>query len=302
MPSGEALCRQFLYGQRFFERHFGSRCRVFWLPDTFGYSAQLPQIVKEAGLKYFFTQKLSWNNINRFPNHTFMWTGLDGTSVLTHFSPADSYTCQGTVRDVTYTVRNNKDKGYSNRSLVLYGNGDGGGGPLRPMIERMTRLKSVEGLPAKVKFASADEFFEDLESTSRDLVSWKGELYFELHRGTYTSQARVKRFNRRCEYDLRKVEYLSVLACLEQNRKYSHPKAEIDRLWKLVLLNQFHDVLPGSSIEMVYKDALNFYSDVEQSCEKLCRDALEILDGSIFSHTGSAQGWCLISSNHVKFF
>ncbi|KAI9362490.1 glycosyl hydrolases family 38 N-terminal domain-containing protein [Zopfochytrium polystomum] len=291
MPSGEALCRQFLYGQRFFESRFGQRCKVFWLPDTFGYSAQLPQIVHLSGLKYFFTQKLSWNNINRFPNTTFMWTGLDGTSVLTHFSPADTYGAQVTVRDVAYSVRNNKDKEYTNRSLLCYGNGDGGGGPLKAMIERLNRLKSVEGLPAKVRFGSANEFFEELEATSRDLVSWKGELYFELHRGTYTSQARNKRYNRKSEYLLREVEFLSSLACLTPHSggsKYVNPKAELDRLWKLVLLNQFHDVLPGSSIEMVYSDAIKFYEDVEKTGNKLRQDALDHLQKALFSATGKS--------------
>ena len=125
LPSGEGLCRQFLYGQRYFESRFGKRCSVFWLPDTFGYAAQLPQIIHESDLKYFFTQKLSWNNINKFPHTTFMWKGLDGTSVLTHFSPADTYTAQATVRDVVFAVKNNKDKEYSNKSLLVYGNGDG---------------------------------------------------------------------------------------------------------------------------------------------------------------------------------
>ncbi|KAJ3042014.1 hypothetical protein HDV00_008306 [Rhizophlyctis rosea] len=161
MPSGEALCRQFLYGQRFFESRFGARTKVFWLPDTFGYSAQLPQIVHEADMKYFFTQKLSWNNINKFPHSTFLWTGLDGTSVLTHFSPADTYTAQVNVEEVNRCVTNNKDKPYSNKSLLLYGNGDGGGGPLPDMLRRLDRLKRVQGLPATVTPGHPQDFVSD---------------------------------------------------------------------------------------------------------------------------------------------
>ncbi|KAJ3193268.1 Alpha-mannosidase 2C1 [Irineochytrium annulatum] len=280
VPSGEGFCRQFLHGQRYFESRFGKRCGVFWLPDTFGYSAQLPQIVKESGLKYFFTQKLSWNNINKFPHTTFMWTGLDGTSILTHFSPADTYVAQGTVRDVTFSVKNNKDKEYTHKSLMLYGNGDGGGGPLVPMIERLNRLKRIRGLPATVEFGSPEDFFVELEKSSRDLVEWKGELYFELHRGTYTTHGAVKRYNRKLEYLLRDVELLATLAITlnaadgKSTSSYVNPKAELDRLWKLVLLNQFHDVLPGSSIELVYVDALEYYRDVEQAGTRLKEEAL----------------------------
>ncbi|KNC99430.1 uncharacterized protein SPPG_05671 [Spizellomyces punctatus DAOM BR117] len=274
LPSGEAFCRQFLYGQRYFEEKFGERCTVFWLPDTFGYVLLLL-----PGLKYFFTQKLSWNNINKFPHTTFMWTGLDGTSVLTHFSPADTYTAQASVRDVVFAVHNNKDKPYSNQSLLVYGNGDGGGGPLIPMIERLRRMQNVEGLPATVKFGSPNTFYEELEQTSRDLVSWKGELYFELHRGTYTSQALTKKYNRQTELLLRDIEILSSLCVATGVSDFKYPKTELDRLWKLVLLNQFHDVLPGSSIEIVYHDALKFYADVVESGTKLRNEALEALIG-----------------------
>ncbi|TPX59664.1 hypothetical protein SpCBS45565_g07680 [Spizellomyces sp. 'palustris'] len=251
------------------------------------YSAQLPQIIHEAGLKYFFTQKLSWNNINKFPHTTFMWTGLDGTSVLTHFSPADTYTAQASVRDVVFadSVHNNKDKPYSNQSLLVYGNGDGGGGPLIPMIERLRRMQNVEGLPATVKFGSPNTFYEELEQTSRDLVSWKGELYFELHRGTYTSQAHTKKYNRQTELLLRDIEILSSLCVATGVSDFKYPKTELDRLWKLVLLNQFHDVLPGSSIEIVYHDALKFYADVVESGTKLRNEALEALIGRQRSST-----------------
>ncbi|KAF9899447.1 Glycoside hydrolase, 38 vacuolar alpha mannosidase, partial [Lobosporangium transversale] len=143
LPSGEALCRQFLYGQRYYEKNFGSRCKIFWLPDTFGYSAQLPQILTLAGAKYFFTQKLSWNNINKFPNTTFTWVGLDGTKVLTHMAPCETYTAQADVSDMIRSVKNNRDTAYSNQSLMPYGNGDGGGGPQRAMLERIRRMANL---------------------------------------------------------------------------------------------------------------------------------------------------------------
>ncbi|KAJ3154526.1 Glycoside hydrolase, 38 vacuolar alpha mannosidase [Geranomyces michiganensis] len=277
IPSGEALCRQFLYGQRYFEKTFGERNKVFWLPDTFGYSAQLPQIIRESDLKYFFTQKISWNNINKFPHTTFWWTGLDGTSVLTHFSPVDTYTSQATVKDVVFAVQNNKDKSYSNQSLLLYGNGDGGGGPLVPMLERLRRMRCIEGLPAVVNMDPPNAFYEGLEKTSKDLVYWKGELYLEFHRGTYTSHARVKKFNRSSELLLRKIEILSALCVASGATEYSHPKEELDRLWKLCLLNQFHDVLPGSSIGMVYVDAIKFYEDIASSGAELADAAFRSL-------------------------
>ncbi|KAI8908000.1 glycosyl hydrolases family 38 N-terminal domain-containing protein [Gorgonomyces haynaldii] len=258
IPSGEALCRQFLYGQRYFEKTFGVRSSVFWLPDTFGYSAQLPQIIKSAGLEFFFTQKLSWNLINKFPHTSFIWKGLDGTGVVTHFSPADTYTAQATVKDVVFAVENNKDKLFSNQSLLLYGNGDGGGGPLIPMIERLKRF--YKSLPSK------------------DLNVWQGELYFELHRGTYTSHAIIKKYNRMTELLLRDVEIL--YSWLQTVKGTAYPRQELDRLWKLVLLNQFHDVLPGSSIGIVYDDAIAYYEDVVKSVKQLKQQGLDLVKGS----------------------
>ena len=158
---------------------------------------------------------------------------------------------------------------------MLFGNGDGGGGPLSTMIDRLERLKSVSGLPSKVEFGEPSKFYENLEKSSRDLVKWKGELYFELHRGTYTTQAKIKQYNRKCEYLLQRVEFLYSRLFIQG--KCKNPKTELDRLWKLVLLNQFHDVLPGSSIEMVYDDAKVFYKDVEASCNSLINQAIELM-------------------------
>ncbi|KAF9572872.1 Glycoside hydrolase, 38 vacuolar alpha mannosidase [Mortierella alpina] len=275
MPSGEALCRQFLYGQRFYEKNFGNRCKVFWLPDTFGYSAQLPQILKEAGAQYFFTQKLSWNNINKFPNTTFTWVGLDGTKVLTHMAPCETYTAQADVSDMVRSIKNNRDLAFSNQSLLPYGNGDGGGGPQRAMIERLRRMKDIDGLP-RCEMGGAEAFFKSVEKEAEGLQEWKGELYFELHRGTYTSQAAIKRYNRKLEFLLRDVEIVSTL-CLGRGRDYKYPKADLDLLWKDLLLNQFHDVLPGSCIELASIDAREIYKKVEAKARCLLDDGIQCL-------------------------
>ncbi|KAJ3111540.1 Alpha-mannosidase 2C1 [Phlyctochytrium bullatum] len=249
--------------------------------DSFGYNGQLPQIMRSAGIKYFYSQKLLWSNINKFPNTTFHWQGIDGTKVLTFFSP-EGYVSQADVGAVVRTVRDNKDLGYTKRSMILYGNGDGGGGPLRPMIERFTRMQTLDGMPATIKFASPVEFFKKLEASSHDLVTWRGELYLEYHRGTYTAQSIIKRYNRHLEFLLRDVELLCTLALtVVSSTPYKNPKDELDRMWKWLLLNQFHDVLPGSSIAMVYEDAIKFYRDIEATGTRLREEALDILEESL---------------------
>ncbi|KAI9293878.1 hypothetical protein K502DRAFT_280964, partial [Neoconidiobolus thromboides FSU 785] len=279
MPSGESFCRQFLLGQRFYEQNFGKRSRVFWLPDTFGYSAQLPQIIKEAKLDYFFTQKLSWNNIDKFPHTTFFWKGIDGTRVLAHMAPGETYSAQCNVDEILFSESNNKDKMIVNQGLFLYGNGDGGGGPLPSMIERLNRVKDVEGLP-KVKMGSALEFYDEISQLKEinDLPEWDGELYLELHRGTYTSHAIIKKYNRSSEFLLRDVELLWTIARVKKNATY--PRDRITHLWKLVCLNQFHDVLPGSSIAMVYDDAIKFYQEIEKKGNELISEANKILSNN----------------------
>ncbi|CAO3608492.1 unnamed protein product [Mucor fragilis] len=266
MPSGESLCRQMLLGQRFFEQHFGKRTRVFWLPDSFGYSAQLPQVLRESGCDYFFTQKLSWNNINKFPLSTFWWTGIDDTKILAHLTPAETYTASVTASEVYKCAKNHHDMESSNESLLVYGHGDGGGGPTPEMLERLQRMRNVDGLPT-VKPGSATQFFEGLEKNSDRLQSYKGELYLEFHRGTYTSQALVKRGNRKGEVIIRDVEILATAAKLLSNQQhagsdYAYPVDDINRLWKLLCLNQFHDCLPGSAINLAYVDVHKFHRQV----------------------------------------
>eukprot|EP00698_Gefionella_okellyi_P018951 TRINITY_DN5750_c0_g1_i1.p1 TRINITY_DN5750_c0_g1~~TRINITY_DN5750_c0_g1_i1.p1 ORF type:complete len:1038 (+),score=216.96 TRINITY_DN5750_c0_g1_i1:115-3228(+) len=270
MPSGEALARQFLYGQRFFEREFGRLCTEFWLPDTFGYAAQLPQIVRLSGMDCFITQKLSWNLINKHPHSTFYWEGLDGSRVLTHFPPCDTYCSGGDVKDVLKSAVANKDRDRTNDSMLLFGYGDGGGGPTRQMIEQLKRMADIDGLP-RVRFASPKDMFDSIKATGHDICVWRGELFFELHQGTFTSQAATKRGNRMTEFLMRDVELFGVISKVLHNTVYPHD--EIERLWKIVLLNQFHDVLPGSSIGMVYDDAAQLYSEVTNKGSQLLAGA-----------------------------
>jgi alpha-mannosidase len=260
MPSGESLVRQFLHGQRFFQSSFGKACDVFWLPDTFGYSSQLPQIMKSAGVHYFMTQKLSWNQFNKLPFNTFRWEGLDGSQVLAHFPPSDTYGGEANVAQAVKSEAGNRDLERCGVSLLLYGYGDGGGGPQQAMLERLARMTpGVSGLPV-VKHGGPTEFFQEAEKSWDKLCTWNGELYFETHRGTYTSQARNKAWNRASETLLRGVELAATAASLLRGTAY--PWDQLDRVWKLVLLNQFHDIIPGSSIQLVYKDSADQYADI----------------------------------------
>jgi len=267
MPSGESLVRQFIYGQRYFESRFGSRCTTFWLPDTFGYSTQLPQICRLAGMTRFFTQKLSWNNINNFPHTTFNWVALDGSQVVCHMTPAETYTAEANFGDVRRSITQHKSMDQDPTSLLAFGKGDGGGGPTWQHIEKLRRCRGMSdkvGLLPRVKMGdSVDDFFARLEKRVEeglDLVTWYGELYFELHRGTYTTQANNKRNNRKSEIILHDIEYLATLASIQDvvakdSKKYTYPKKDIDDMWENVLLCQFHDCLPGSCIEMCYDDS-----------------------------------------------
>uniref|UniRef100_A0A8C3DIV2 alpha-mannosidase n=1 Tax=Corvus moneduloides TaxID=1196302 RepID=A0A8C3DIV2_CORMO len=281
LPSGESMVRQFLQGQRFFQEQFGRICSEFWLPDTFGYSAQLPQLMHGCGIQRFLTQKLSWNLVNSFPHHTFFWEGIDGSQVLTHFPPGDSYGMHGRVEEMLKTVKNNKDKGRVNHSAFLFGFGDGGGGPTQKMLDRMKRMSNTDGLP-RVQMSTPDQLFSVLEKESSQLCTWVGELFLELHNGTYTTQAQIKKGNRECERILHDVEVLSTLA-VAQDSVFQYPASQLQRLWRLLLLNQFHDVLPGSCIQLVVEDALQYYTEIrragaqlqEEAVQSLCRDLLQ---------------------------
>lgn len=261
--SGESLVRQVLHGKNFFQDEFGIDVHNLWLPDVFGYSAALPQILRKSGIKYFLTQKLSWNQFNDFPHHTFNWTGIDGSEVLVHFPPENTYNSQLNTQYLVPGRDNFKEKDFLDEFICLFGVGDGGGGPKAENIETGKRMADLEGAP-KVKFGTAKEFFSRLSQHKDKLATWNGELYFELHRGTLTSQATVKKGNRKLEHRLRALEMLSSLLTVEK-----YPSEKLDTVWKTVLRNQFHDIIPGSSITEVYKTTLEEYAWCNDECKIL---------------------------------
>lgn len=297
VASGEALVRQFMVGKRFFRDEFGVDNKIMWLPDVFGYSAAIPQLIKKSGMKYFMTTKISWNEYNKFPYDTFMWRGIDGTEVLSHFPPSCHVTADERKNwQSTYNAKlrplyvlggykRYSQKDLSKDYLMSYGFGDGGGGPTIEMLEYGRRMaKGIQGCPV-VKQSPALDFFEHLDKTvseNKRLPIWCGELYLEFHRGTLTSQARNKKYNRKSECLYHDVETLSAIANLQTG--FSYPREQLLENWKLILLNQFHDILPGSSIAQVYEDSKE---DYEKVLEAGCRMA------------GEAQG-TLISKINLK--
>ena len=288
LTSGESLVRQFMHGKKFFKNEFGVDNRILWLPDVFGYSGALPQIMKKSGVDYFMTTKLAWNQINKIPNDTFMWRGIDGSEVLTHL-----ITTMDIGRDpketffTTYNGQLHPDalmggwlryqnKEINNDILVCYGYGDGGGGPTRQMLEVSKRMeKGIKGMP-KVRQEGGLTYFTELEKKVKDnrrLETWEGEFYFEYHRGTYTSMARNKRGNRKSELMLQDLELLGVLA-------KDYPAEAVERLWRdIILLNQFHDILPGSSIAEVYDVTKVEYAQLADEAGALIRARLAALAG-----------------------
>lgn len=279
MPGGEAMARQFVEGKSFFMAEFGLECREAWLPDSFGYSAALPQIVKAAGSRWFLTQKISWNQTNRMPHHTFNWEGIDGTRLFTHFPPVDTYNSELSGRELAHAERNYRDHGRGTVSLVPFGYGDGGGGPTREMLAAAARTADLEGSP-RVRLGSAESFFSQAEADYQSLPVWVGEMYLELHRGTYTSQARTKKGNRRSEHLLREAELWCATATVRTGGAFAYPAAELKRLWQLVLLQQFHDILPGSSIAWVHQDAERNYEAIGTALETLIGQAAAAMLGA----------------------
>ncbi|WP_155368373.1 alpha-mannosidase [Catellatospora vulcania] len=276
LPGGESLARQLVHGKRFYDREFGLDTREVWLPDSFGYTAALPQLMRLAGAQWFLTQKLSWNQTNRFPHHTFTWEGIDGSRIFTHFPPVDTYNSELSAAELAHAARNFAEKGRATRSLVPFGWGDGGGGPTREMIARARRTADLEGSP-QVTMRSPAEFFEAAQAEYPQPPVWSGELYLEFHRGTYTSQSRTKRGNRRSEHLLREAELWASAAAVAGAAEYPHD--DLDRLWKTVLLHQFHDILPGSSIAWVHQEA-------EQTYARVCGELEEIIDGALHALAG----------------
>lgn len=259
ITGGEALARQFIHGKRFYLDEFGVETEEMWLPDTFGYNAALPQLMKLAGVRWFLTQKISWNTTNKFPHHTFWWEGIDGTRIFSHFPPVDTYNAEITGAELAHAVGNFQDKEAANSSLLPFGYGDGGGGPTREMLARARRFEDLEGSPRVVVESPAD-FFTRAHAEYPDAPVWVGELYLEFHRGTLTSQLRTKQGNRRSEQLLREAELWSATAAVRTG--FDYPYQALDRLWKTVLLHQFHDILPGSSIGWVHREAEQTYAAV----------------------------------------
>lgn len=307
LPSGESLARQIVYGQRYFTEKFGAPSREVWIPDVFGYPAGLPQLFTAGGMDRFVTQKLSWNKQNRFPHHTFRWEGLDGSQVLTHFPPVDTYNAEITPGEIAHSVRSFKEHVWSDVSLMPFGHGDGGGGPTREMLERAHRLAAID--PAvSLEIGSPDDFFDAVEHEALHGAAvpvWRGELYFETHRGTLTSQINTKLGNRRCERELFRAELWEATAGTRLSgevleRAGSRPIADI---WPDVLTQQFHDILPGSSIAWVHREAelvlLGAYVELRNH-GVVSRSAILPAGTSIVNGSGVAhEGVVVIPAGHV---
>ncbi len=269
LVSGESLVRQLLYGKRFFLQEFGVEVTNLWLPDVFGYSAALPQLLCKAGIDSFLTQKLSWNDVTPFPHTNFRWRGFDGSEVVAHFPPENTYCSELLPATLLPAAeRNRKQGGGRGCFLAVFGIGDGGGGPREDHIEHSRRIGDLdEGV--QVLFGRADHFFRHLNDHKADLPVWDEELYLEFHRGTYTTQALVKKHNRLIENRVRTVELL--WSALPGSQ---YPADRIEELWKRTLLHQFHDILPGSSIREVYEDSRQDHEEILSACDDLIHDAM----------------------------
>ena len=301
LASGESLIRQISHGKRFFKEELGYETKDAWIPDVFGYSAALPQIYRGCGIDLFVTQKISWNQFNKFPHHTFLWEGIDGTRIFSHFPPADTYNGAVSPKELIYNVANFKEHGRASRSLYLFGFGDGGGGPSITMLEQAKRTHDLDGLP-KVALEKVIDFSTKAKADARDLPVWVGELYLELHRGTYTTHARNKRGNRKSEFLLRDAEFFDALSLAlvpEREESAADPQRAVydvtglhapdahrharalDRAWKLLLTNQFHDIIPGSSIGWVYEDSARDYQTIEALGDSVVHSSLGALNGRV---------------------
>lgn len=313
IPSGESLVRQLLFGKQFLQDEFNIDCNVMWLPDVFGFSASLPQILKKAGVDTFVTTKLSWNDTNRMPHDTFLWRGLDGSEVLAHFittpmdlPPLATYSAEITAATLQGTWNDYRDKALNRDLLLAYGYGDGGGGVNREMLEMRRRFEEIPGNPRAI-ISRANDYFDKLKDRlsdeSRRIGTWDGELYLERHRGTYTSQAKIKRANRKLEFALRDSEWLGVIARLASGPAVEYPRVELNEAWKILLRNQFHDILPGTSIGEVYEDAEREFEraqrlvEAAQNCIRLDADARDKV--TLFNSASWRRRECLFLGSEV---
>lgn len=280
VTGGESLVRQLLHGQRFWQEHFGRTSSVMWLPDTFGYAWALPQILRKSGIDTFVTQKLTWNNTNTFPYGHFDWEGVDGTRVRCTFP--QTYVARVDPETIADMHRRVPERETVESLLFLYGYGDGGGGPMREDVEIGERLADVPGFP-RCHFTTARDALDRIQAeadaiaarTGRAVPVWNGELYLESHRGTLTTHARVKKGNRECEMRLREAEVWASVAAARLGAEI--PAEALDAAWKNVLLNQFHDILPGTSIEPVYAGVHARYDETRATAERTVTDALAAL-------------------------
>lgn len=268
---GESMIRQLLHGKNFFMDEFGVDVRNLWLPDVFGYSAAMPQILLKSGVDFFLTQKLSWNQFNQFPHHSFRWRGIDGSEVLTHFPPENNYNCVMSAKSLAEGRDRFQERDTVDEFMSLFGIGDGGGGPIEEQIERGLRLRDAEGCP-KVRFGRSQDFFDRMNAIKDQFQTWSGELYLEIHRGTLTTQAAVKKMNRELEFKLQALELLWSFLPLD-----SYPAGQIEEMWKTLLINQFHDIIPGSSINQVYRDTHRDYGHLAAAAAELTDLAGEML-------------------------
>lgn len=297
LPSGESLVRQILYGTMFLRDEFGVECTYLWLPDVFGYSWALPQILRKSGIEAFMTTKISWNQYNRMPHDTFKWRGIDGTDIVAHFITTPSngqdeesflYTYNGEVtpHSVQGIWNGYRDKGLNRDLLLAFGYGDGGGGPTRSMLEMRRRIDRMPGMP-RVRPGRADDYFTRLVQRVSEhdgyVHVWDGEMYLETHRGTYTSQAYNKLMNRRLELLYREAEWICSLHSVSRSDWSTYPAEDLLVGWKIVLRNQFHDIIPGSSIREVYEDSREEYEQAKRLGEAV--------------RTGAAQGLALLPAS-----
>ncbi len=278
----ESLIRQFYYGQKFFEKEFGKHSNFCWLPDVFGFSWVLPQILLKSGIKYFVTTKLSWNESNEFPYDLCLWRGIDGSEVVYYsFKNEDGgYNGNISARSILSSWKNFRQKELSNRILISVGYGDGGGGPTEEMCENYVHLNEIPGIP-NVEFSTISDFLSSLKFENIKLPVWNDELYLELHRGTLTSQSRTKRLHKQAEDSLRKTEIINALCGTDFQEK-------IDELWKILLKNQFHDILPGSSIREVYETTEKELEKIIEECEKIVRNTMKDFPGKLSAFNPSS--------------
>lgn len=290
IASGEALIRQLLYGREFFLKEFGVCSDTYWLPDCFGFTWALPQIIRRSGMKYFLTSKLNNNDTNRFPHTLFRWKGNSGDEVVAYLQRA-SYNGEYNANDIRW-AETSDERGIVNTTMAMFGHGDGGGGAKLEMLERGRRYKAFPGLPA-TKIGHVSDFFARVDEQHDELPVWNSEMYYENHRGTYTSQAFVKKANRRNEYLLSRGEAVSLFAKTLTGREY--PREELEECWKILLTNQFHDILPGSSIHQVYEDARRDYAALTERTTALLDGALDALNSQLNAGCNSIAVWNLTS-------